>query len=243
MSGLSNESYVLVFAGGEYPPPGRAAPVLNALGSSPQAVLGADSGLEGALVYGRFFGFGLDLVIGDMDSAPPSLLASLPRSKLEVHPRDKDDTDTVLALKRARALAAGPNGGTVVLVGGAGGRLDHALGIHGILGEDFSPDLWLTGEQAVWVLGKGRPGLEVSGLRRDDPVSVFPARGARRLRAEGLRWPLGGLDWAAGAFSLSNEIDPRHGQGPVGFHAEEGAFAVFLPLEERIHARPIKAAL
>jgi thiamine pyrophosphokinase len=65
------------------------------------------------------------VAIGDFDSASPSLLAWARRhgTRLLAYPREKDKTDTELAIQYA--LRAGAS--TIDLVGVLGGRIDHSL--------------------------------------------------------------------------------------------------------------------
>lgn len=78
-------------------------------------VIAADGGLS-ALAK---MGVSPDLAVGDFDSATrPHGVACV------VHPPEKDDTDTALALREGMARGYG----TFALYGCTGGRLDHTLG-------------------------------------------------------------------------------------------------------------------
>jgi thiamine pyrophosphokinase len=77
-------------------------------------VIAADSGAE--------LGVPVDLVVGDLDSISAETLAGIER--VERHATNKDATDLELAL--AAALRLEPE--RILVVGGAGGRLDHLLG-------------------------------------------------------------------------------------------------------------------
>jgi len=79
-------------------------------------VIACDSGLKHADALGLI----PDLIVGDFDSAEN------PNRPVEtiVLPREKDDTDTVFAAKEA--LSRGFD--DFLLLGAAGGRLDHTLG-------------------------------------------------------------------------------------------------------------------
>lgn len=90
---------------------------------SPDAfVIAADGGADHALRLG----LRIDLAVGDFDSVSPDGLSALESAgvRLERHRVDKDATDLELALDAAAALR--PR--SIVVVGGAGGRLDHVLG-------------------------------------------------------------------------------------------------------------------
>ena len=77
-------------------------------------VICADSGWRVA----RRAGIAPDLVMGDFDSSEAPL-----EGRVERYPVEKDDTDTMLCVKRGLALGYDD----FLLVGGFGGRLDHTL--------------------------------------------------------------------------------------------------------------------
>jgi thiamine pyrophosphokinase len=84
-------------------------------------VIAADSGLDLA----RLLGLGVDVVVGDLDSVTPTGLAWARDTGIPIEKAspDKDETDLELAV--ARATAGGAH--RIVMLGGAGGRLDHLL--------------------------------------------------------------------------------------------------------------------
>ena len=76
-------------------------------------VIAADGG------YGQDCGCAPDFVVGDFDS-----LGYVPKGDgVQVHPKQKDDTDMMLAVK----LGLSKGYDEFVLLGGIGGRLDHTL--------------------------------------------------------------------------------------------------------------------
>lgn len=79
----------------------------------PFTVLAADGGLR----HTNALGIEPDVLIGDMDSLRQE---DLPEGAI-LYPSRKDDTDMMLAVKKALALGAEH----VLLLGGLGGRLDH----------------------------------------------------------------------------------------------------------------------
>lgn len=171
----------VVFAGGD-PVPARWAGALP-----PDAfVVAADSGLHNAVSLGRR----VDLVVGDLDSADPSELeaAVAHGAAVERHPEAKDRTDLELAL-----LAVLDRGARrVVVVGGAGGRVDHFLAGGLLLA---SPEL--AGLDVEAIVGDARLAVVRSSRRFDgEPGSILsllaiggPARG---VRTRGLRFALHG---------------------------------------------------
>ncbi|HUF83039.1 MAG TPA: thiamine diphosphokinase [Acidimicrobiia bacterium] len=190
-------STALVFAGGDPLPPelARRLPGDDAL------VVAADSGLEHALALAR----DVDLVVGDMDSADPEIVAAaeLAGATIERHPVAKDRTDLELALGAARARGAT----RIVVVGGYGGRLDHflanALVLAGPAADDVAVE-WVTGEALVTVV---RPEADIAG-EPGDLCSLLAVGGpARGVRTKGLRYPLAGEDLAPGSTrGVSNEL-------------------------------------
>jgi thiamine pyrophosphokinase len=173
------DDVALVFAGGD-PPPAVVAAQLTA----DAFVIAADSGLDHAAALGR----PVDLVVGDLDSVDPELLAAARAAgvTVETHPRDKDKTDLELALDAALVRGAR----TVTVVGGAGGRLDHFLGNLTVLASPrFSGvrlDGWIGSAYVVVVhddvVVEGRPG----GL-----LTLVPLGGpAAGIRTDGLRYAL-----------------------------------------------------
>ena len=78
-------------------------------------IIAADAGIEKL----NKAGIVPDLIIGDFDS-----LGTRPSGEnVRVFPIEKDDTDTMLALKEAISLGYD----TVIISGGLGGELDHTM--------------------------------------------------------------------------------------------------------------------
>lgn len=97
---------VLIISGGDFAPlPDTAC----------DYVIACDKGY----LYAREMGIRPDLIIGDFDSAP------VPEDDVPVerHPARKDDTDTMLAVRKALSLG----GYDIVIACAFGGRLDHTL--------------------------------------------------------------------------------------------------------------------
>jgi thiamine pyrophosphokinase len=171
--------------------PAVSVPNLGELGEDP-LVVAADAGLAGA----RALGLAVDLVVGDMDSVDPALLAAAEAAGTEVerHPAAKDATDLDLALDAALARGAD----RLVVVTGTGDRFDHALAVALSLAAGrlagAAVEAWI-GPAHVWVVRDrlafgGQPGML---------VSLIPAHGpARGVTTTGLQYPLRGEDLAAG---------------------------------------------
>jgi thiamine pyrophosphokinase len=191
------KAVALVFAGGD-PVDGDVAARLPQSGVT---VVAADSGVEHALAIGR----GVDLVIGDFDSADPAAVDTAVAGGAEVrrYPSDKDQSDLELALHAARAGGAR----RVIVVGGYGGRLDHSLANALLLASPSFADLdieALVGDARITVIHRearltGAPG---------ELCSLLAVGGtARGVRTRGLRYPLEGEDLPPGSTrGVSNEF-------------------------------------
>jgi thiamine pyrophosphokinase len=184
--------------------PRRALLVIGGTGPSPQAlweyareagfIVAADSGLDSCAAAGVV----PDLVVGDMDSlSDPALLAPFPPERIMVFPRDKDETDTEIGLRvlRERGWAH------VTIAGGAGGRIDHLLGIAALFEREPGPSRWITDVEDITLVA----GEAVFHGWDGSTVSVFPiGERAAALRSEGLKWPLDGLEFRRGFGGISN---------------------------------------
>jgi thiamine pyrophosphokinase len=181
---------IVVCAGG----PARAA-----LPEIPEdaLVIAADAGILEA----ERLGLRVDLLVGDLDSAPVDAIARAPR--VERHPVDKDASDLELAM--AAAIAAGVR--RIVVVGGDGGRLDHLLGNAFLLGSER----WAAVEIDA-VLGDARIAVVRDERLVDGRVgaliSLYAVGGpARGVTTEGLRWALRDGELLPGSsLGLSNEF-------------------------------------
>jgi len=166
-------------------------------------VIGVDSGVDHALAIG----LAVHEAVGDLDSVSPAGLAAVQGAgaHIERHPVLKDATDLELAVDRAVALR--PR--SLILLGGAGGRLDHLLGNVLLLARPDLADLdpmALMGPATVTVVHggrsrtlRGRPGELVSLLAVHGPVGG--------VTTTGLRWPLSGATLRPGtSWGVSNEL-------------------------------------
>lgn len=153
-------------------------------------MLAADGGVERALALG----VEVDVVVGDLDSVDRALVDAT-GARLDLHGRNKDRTDLELALDAA--LAAGAR--RVLVIGGAGGRVDHELANLLLLASPvyagMEVDALLGGARIAVVRDRrtlaGRPG---------DLLSLLPVHGAALgVRTEGLGYVLEGEDLHPGS--------------------------------------------
>ncbi len=164
-------------------------------------VIAADSGLDHAIAAG----ITPDLVVGDLDSVSAAGVAWARQRNIpiEVHPTDKDHTDTQLAL--GAALDPSVTRGridNVVLVGGGGDRLDHSISALTALGHPslgackHVRSLW--GTSLVQVLHA--PGFWEFALALDTTFSLLALHGeCGRVSLAGATWPLVDADIEPGS--------------------------------------------
>jgi thiamine pyrophosphokinase len=236
---------IIVFTGGEAPKPSEAAAYFKnilAEGQKPNAVIAADSGLETLRAYKKHFNglydFSPSLILGDFDSiSDKKILNEYDSAIIERSPSYKDDTDTELALKRARELAQNKElsqdqKAFITLIGGAGGRPDHFLSIYNLFGTKIAPDAWLCGKQILYKAE--RSSFEISGLKTGDVISVARAFGKNhggKNRSQGLEWE-SSLFRKKGMPSVSNTIKEEWARlgRPVHIDFLRGSFVLIAPL-------------
>lgn len=170
-------------------------------------VIGADGGAARA----HEAGVRVDLVVGDLDSIEPSLLASLEASGAEVRRSvpDKDESDTELALLAALEQGASP----IVVLGALGGaRVDHALANVLLLAHprlDGTDVAILDGRTHIRRIGTDTgPGVAPLTGARGDLVTLLALTGpVEGVTTHDLRYPLHAETLTPGpARGLSNEL-------------------------------------
>lgn len=149
-----------------------------------------------------------DVIVGDLDSADPSLVTELEAAGTEVrrHSADKDASDTELAIDVA--VEAGAD--EIVVCGALRGRrLDHELANILLLADPAHRDRdirLVAGGTVVRALHEGRT-LTLAGSAGDG-VTLLPVGGdADGITTRGLRWALDGGTLRLGhSRGLSNVI-------------------------------------
>lgn len=130
---------VVIFTGGAHPGYDRFAAEFEA----DPFVIAADSGYDTA----REYGVKVDLCLGDMDSIRSRIENS---SLVLTYEKDKDQTDTELALFEASARKAEQ----IILIGGGEGRLDHTVSLLTLFAGEICPTRWYTALECVHVVDK-----------------------------------------------------------------------------------------
>jgi thiamine pyrophosphokinase len=212
----------IAFIGGQGPSPALCRRLVPEAGRSGGLLIAAaDSGLAAA----EDAGLRPDWIVGDMDSLgelPGGLLrlAKYPPHRIRRCRRDKDHTDTELAL----ALLWEEGCGEVWLAGGGGGRIDHLFALRALFERTPFPARWITAAEDIRCVQA--PAELAADVPPGSLVSVFPlGDGPWEAESRGLRWPLAGLPWSRGFSGISNEA-----AGAFSVRALAGRFLVVGPL-------------
>ncbi len=150
-------------------------------------VIAADSGYDTALK----FSIVPDYVVGDFDST--SYSQYLIESGYEKKPKDKDETDTELALQKVV--------GEYDILGGGEGRLDHILSILSLFPRYGYPRYWFTRSDTL-ITVKGRKKLYFPISTELSIFTLFKAY----VTTSGLVWNLKDRLLDQGFLSQSNRI-------------------------------------
>lgn len=180
----------MVITGGDCPDNQK----LQELNARCDCCVAADSGIQSAL----HASIRPDYLVGDMDSiSNTAVLNDFPEHAVHTFPKDKDFTDTELALKIAREKGAE----SIIIAGGGGGRLDHELAVFFLFMKEYPPSEWHTANDTA-ILVEGNFSIQTEPGKR---LSFFPLSDQTRISAsDGLKWPLDGLDWSFGDHGISN---------------------------------------
>lgn len=158
-------------------------------------LVAADSGLDSVAERG----WKPNLIVGDMDSiSDKTLLERYPETPKEIFPREKDLTDTEIALQSIwkRGIE------NVTILGAGGGRLDHLIGLLSLFEREKFPQTWITNHEIV----ECTENVVEFSTKPGSLVSIFPVRNSVcRMNSEGLKWSLNGLIWERGDVGISNE--------------------------------------
>lgn len=187
-------------------------------------VVAADSGIHLASALGLH----VDIVVGDLDSADAAVVdaAVAHGATIERHPADKDATDLELAMVTACREGAR----RLLVVGGAGGRLDHFLGNISVLASPrfaaVAVEAFL-GDDHVWVARGGQSPVRFPAAPQAI-VTLLPIGGdAIGITTKGLDYPLHGEDLPTGTTRGVSNVVADDGDVSVGLRT--GTLLVILP--------------
>jgi thiamine pyrophosphokinase len=128
------------------------------------------------------------LVIGDMDSIQKDAWQLLEKAgvKIELFPRDKNETDLELAIDHAVNL----NPNQIIIIAALGGRLDQTLGNIALLTDIRLSTINIRLDDGAEEIFICRDQVEVHG-GSGDIVSLIPwSNPVHGIQTQGLRWAL-----------------------------------------------------
>jgi thiamine pyrophosphokinase len=168
---------ILIFANGELPNLESAHRLLQ----PDDFILCADGGTRHALALGLT----PDLIIGDLDSLPPTIKHQ-PSTQIIQFPKDKDETDLELAINHALTL----NPSEIVIIAALGGRIDQTLGNISLFADPRLSAFVIKLNDGAEEVFFCRDHAQVKG-RSGDIVSLIPwGRDVTGVVTENLRWKL-----------------------------------------------------
>lgn len=162
-----------------------------------------------------------DLVVGDFDSLESTeLLSDFRQSQILRYPRDKDETDTEIAVRVSRERGADE----IVIIGGGGGQMSHFVGILSLFDRPDPPSVWIT-DSAEFTCITGS--ISITG-QAGEVMSFFPVGCETcEMRSEGLKWPLDTVAWNKGDIGVSNELSDTRAE----VHMERGRLLMIRDLK------------
>lgn len=204
-----------VFAGGNL----RDSGIAREVAARSDFVIAADGGAQ----HLAAIGLQPQIIVGDMDSIDGDLWEKDETVRRVVWPREKDKTDTELAVEVAFEQGCEE----VTVLAAAGGRLDHTLGNVALIARYPRRVVILDGASTLLAINRLNP------CRLTGPpgtiVSLIPY-GTRvmRVRTAGLRYPLEGQDLVAGTRGISNQLS----EATARVEIEDGILLVYLECGE-----------
>ncbi len=139
--------------------------------------------VDGGLIHIDHLNLQPDLIIGDLDSAPPDLLNKYQslNTPVKKYPVNKNETDLELAIQAATAIGAS----VIRLVGALGGRLDQTLANIFLLMQEALAKMdvrIIDGKQEIFIIRnqaiiQGQEGQRLSLLPLNGPAEGITTRG------------------------------------------------------------------
>ncbi|NIZ46386.1 thiamine diphosphokinase [Entomospira nematocerorum] len=204
----------LIFTGGKYPPTNQWISLLQ----HKPLVIAADSGL----LQLQGTNIAIDHIIGDFDSLPNAerILSQYPTGSIHRSSRDKDETDTELALLLAQKYGCKQP----ILIGGGEGRMDHLLAIIQLFQTPLAPIAWITAQEYILPVYQEKP--LILHQMAEKTISFYPLRTPKEpIHTQGLQWPFTEFEYLYSKMSISNVIS----DDTMSLHITDGILLAILP--------------
>jgi len=143
-----------------------------------------------------------DLIIGDLDSVPESVLKKYKNIPLEKYPKEKDLTDSEISLQKAISL----NPKRISLLAMTGSYFDHSLANIVNLFRNYKPGIEtevITHNATIFSVTSKREFSGLAGRR----FSLFPFGKISGISITGTKYPLKNSNFEATDYSISNVIE------------------------------------
>ena len=146
-----------------------------------------------------------DLIIGDLDSVPVTVLAKYKNIPLEKYPKEKDLTDSEISLQKAISLKPKK----ISLLAMTGSYFDHSLANIINLFRNYEPDIEtevITHNATIFSVTSKREFSGLAGRR----FSLFPVGKVSGISMTGAKYHLKNPNFKATDYSISNVIKENH---------------------------------
>lgn len=176
---------------------------------NPDKVITADKGL----FYAKQLEITPDIILGDFDSCDKRIMQEFSTDEKIIAPCEKDDTDTGLAMLKAKEIGADE----ILLIGATGTRLDHVLGNIGqlVFAQKHGMKAQIVDENnRIQVLEQEHM------ISKDDQfgkyVSFIPVYEAKGVTLTGFKYPLDDHTLVFHeSLAISNEL--KEAQGRISY--------------------------
>lgn len=175
---------------------------------NPDQTITADKGL----LYAKELGITPDIILGDFDSCNKDIMEEFSTDEKIIAPCEKDDTDTGLAMIKAKEIGADE----ILLIGATGTRLDHVLGNLGqlVFAQKHGMKAQIVDEHnRIQVLEAGKENMILKSSQFGKYISLIPIYEACGVTLEGFKYLLNDHTMVFHeSLGVSNELKEEEGR-------------------------------